>query len=129
MRAHDGAIEHQVTVVAILRQRREDPLPHPGVRPPAEALMHRLPSAIALRQVTPVRARPKHHKQPFTNNRLSVPLRPGSPALPGSKGPIRSHCSSLNSYRLIPIIRLRVQTRNLMNQTESDLGILNVDPS
>src|SRR5450432_1774714 len=60
MRAHDGAIEHQVTAVAILRQRREDPLPHPDVRPPAEALVHRLPSAIALRQVTPVCARPKH---------------------------------------------------------------------
>ena len=60
MRAHDGAIEHQVTVVAILCQRCEDPLPYPGVRPPAEALMYRLPLAIALRQVTPVRARPKH---------------------------------------------------------------------
>jgi hypothetical protein len=51
MRAHDGAIEHQVTIV--LSQRSEDPLPHPAVRPPAEALMYRLPMAIALRQVTP----------------------------------------------------------------------------
>jgi hypothetical protein len=30
---------------------------------------------------------------------------------------------------LIPIARLRAQTRNLMNQTSNDLGILNVDPS
>jgi branched-chain amino acid transport system substrate-binding protein len=36
------------------------PLKAIDVRPPAEALMHRLPSAIALRQVTPVRAGPKH---------------------------------------------------------------------
>jgi hypothetical protein len=43
------------------------------------------------------------HNTPLTNNRLSAAVRPGSLALPGSSGPIRSHCAWLNSYRLIPI--------------------------
>ena len=38
---------------------------------------------------------------------LSEAVRPGSPALPGNKGAVRSHCFSLTSYRFTPIINLR----------------------
>ena len=70
----------------------------------------------------------KTHKHPFTNNRLSDPVRPGALTLPGDSGAILAHCTSFNSYRLIPHGMLRVATRCLMHQTSNDLGILNVDP-
>ena len=41
--------------VTIDRQRLEDPLPDAGMAPAAEALMHRLPLAIAFRQIAPMR--------------------------------------------------------------------------
>src|SRR3974390_685137 len=40
------------------------------------------------------------HNTASTNIRLSVPDRPGSPSLPGSRGAIRSHCASVKSNRI-----------------------------
>lgn len=97
VRPDDGAVDHQIPVVAVLRQGLEDALPHPGLAPTAEATVDGLPLAIALRQVSPVRPRPQTQRQPFTNSRLSAPVRPGSPALPESSGAILTHCASLNS--------------------------------
>src|SRR5215210_4645200 len=37
------------------------------------------------------------HKTPLTNRRLSPAVRPGSPALPGSKASMRCHCASASS--------------------------------
>ena len=50
------------------------------------------------RHGTPVRT---SHSTASRNKRLSVPDRPGSPALPGSSGLIRSHWASLNIMRIM----------------------------
>ncbi len=50
------------------------------------------------RHGTPVRT---SHSTASRNKRLSVPDRPGSPALPGSSGSIRFHWASLNIMRII----------------------------
>ena len=49
------------------------------------------------RHGAPVRAT---HNTPSTNKRLSSPLRPGSPILPGNSGAIRSHCALLKTVRI-----------------------------
>jgi hypothetical protein len=61
-------------------------LPHPGVTPTTKTPMQRLSTAIAPGQI-----------HPFTNNRLPNPVRPGSPALPGSSSSIFAHCRSFSS--------------------------------
>ena len=73
--------------------------------------MHRLPLAIAFRQVAPVCAKAQPHNHPFTNKRLSPLVRLGSDALPGTREAIRNHCASLNSYGLIPVTRSAPQRR------------------
>jgi hypothetical protein len=55
------------------------------------------------RQGAPVRAT---HKTASTKSRLSVPLRPGSPSLPGRTGASRSHCASLKTLRSKAILHL-----------------------
>lgn len=55
--------------------------------------------------------------------RLSAPVRPGSPALPGSNGLIRRHCVSLNSYRLAAIHQVSAPSRTPMNHTLLPRGI------
>jgi hypothetical protein len=107
MGPHDGAVDHQVLIVAIGRQRVENPLPDAGIAPAAEAAMDCLPFAVAFRQCAPERS---IHKHPFTNNRLSLPVRPGSPALPGSRGATIDHGTSFNSYRFTPMTGLRDHT-------------------
>jgi hypothetical protein len=49
------------------------------------------------RQGAPVRT---IHKIPSRDRRLSSPLRPGSPFLPGRSGAIRSHCASVRTARI-----------------------------
>jgi len=39
------------------------------------------------------------HSTASRNKRLSRPVRPGSPVLPGRRGAMRVHCASLNSFR------------------------------
>ena len=68
VRAHDRAVEHQIFVVPVRGQRLEHPLPYSGMTPTAEAAIHRLPLAVALGQVAPVRTGPQNpqtsvHKQ------------------------------------------------------------------
>jgi hypothetical protein len=53
MGSHDGAVEHGVLIVGILRQGLEYPLPNPGARPTREAGVHYAEIAKAFRQVTP----------------------------------------------------------------------------
>jgi len=48
--------------------------------------------AVPLGQIGPMGTRADHQRTAFTNNRLSVPVRPGSEALPAINGPIRTHC-------------------------------------
>src|SRR5262249_36660767 len=67
------------------------------------------------------------HKTAFTNSRLSTPVRPRSPGLPGSRCAIRCHCASESSYRPI-IIRAPARQRwRPMNHTFRRAGIPNVD--
>lgn len=91
MGANDRAVDHQILVVAVCCQRLEHPLPYAGMAPAAETLMHRLPFAIALRQVAPMCAGAQNPQATLMNRRLSEPLRPGSPILPGNKDAILSH--------------------------------------
>ena len=53
MSAHDGAVDHSVFVVGVLGQKLEDPLPDARLCPAAEAAVHVLPVAEALRQIAP----------------------------------------------------------------------------
>ena len=58
---------------------------------------HRPNSGCRSRQGEPVRA---IQRTASRKPRLSSPLRPGSPGLPGSRGPTRSHCASLKIRRI-----------------------------
>ena len=58
---------------------------------------HRPNSGCRSRQGAPVRA---IQRTASTKPRLSCPLRPGSPGLPGSRGATRSHCPSLKIRRI-----------------------------
>ncbi len=76
MGSHDRAVEHEVGTVAVLRQCFEDPLPYPRLGPTREALVNRLPLAMALRKVLPSGARAKHpqntpDKKPVVSPRLA----------------------------------------------------------
>jgi hypothetical protein len=116
----------------------------------AEAPVHGLPASVALRQVAPAsvsrrmirypedrrsgdrrgRAPDRStHQHPFTNRRLSDPVRPGSPALPGSSGATRAHRAPHNSYRLTANHLLHASAQSPMNQRAARLGTLNVDPA
>ena len=57
MRTYDGAVDHQVLIVPVGRQRIKDPFPYASMTQPAEPAMDRFPFAIPLRQIPPVRAR------------------------------------------------------------------------
>ena len=57
MSAHDGGVDHHVFVVVIARQQLENALENAALRPPAEALVHDLPVAETLGQITPGNAR------------------------------------------------------------------------
>jgi hypothetical protein len=54
--SNDGAVDHQVLIVAVGGERGEHVLPHAGMTPAAEAAMYCLPLAVALRQIAPVGA-------------------------------------------------------------------------
>jgi len=49
---------HLPSLVPMLLDGREDPIPDPGLAPPPEPAVHRRPRAIPLRQIAPGRARP-----------------------------------------------------------------------
>jgi hypothetical protein len=53
MSAHNGGVDHHVFVIGVARQRLENPLKNPALRPATETLMHALPIAEALRQIAP----------------------------------------------------------------------------
>jgi hypothetical protein len=53
MSTYDGGVNHHVFVIGIARQQLEDALKNSTLRPPAEALMRRLPIAEADRQIAP----------------------------------------------------------------------------
>jgi hypothetical protein len=92
MGANHSAIEHEILIVRIARQILKDPLPHARFGLPSELLMHGFLLAITLRQVVPVGTRADHRKNRIHEQRLSVPVRPGSEALPAIRGLIRTHC-------------------------------------
>src|SRR4051794_31842068 len=51
--AHDRAVDHRVLVVGLAGEVPEDPLPHAGLRPAAEAGVDLLPVAEPLRKIAP----------------------------------------------------------------------------
>lgn len=57
MGANDDAVDHQILIGSIGGEHIENPLPFSGIASAAEAPVHGLPAAIALRQVAPVHAR------------------------------------------------------------------------
>ena len=72
MGANDGAVDHQVEVVAILGQCGEDPISDAGLRPSAETGMDALPDPVTLRRSHQHAPERKTHRQSFTKRRLSV---------------------------------------------------------
>ncbi len=80
--ANDRAVDHQILVVPVRRQRLEHPLPDAGMAPATEASVHRLPLAVAVRKIAPMGTRAQHPQTSVTNRRLSAPVRPGSVVLP-----------------------------------------------
>src|SRR5262245_45606073 len=79
-----------------------------NMRSHTPALAHRRKRCHTLFH-TPKKGGISRHGAPFraihtiasTNSRLLSPVRPGSPGLPGINGAIRSHCSSVNRWRII----------------------------
>jgi hypothetical protein len=53
MGPHNGAVNHRIVIVGVSGEMLENLLPDTGFSPSAEALMHVLPIAEALRQITP----------------------------------------------------------------------------
>jgi hypothetical protein len=53
MSTHDGAVDHRVFVVGLLGQMLKELHPDTPLGPTAEAAVHILPTAEALRQVAP----------------------------------------------------------------------------
>ena len=97
--AHNGGIDDDVREVGVIGERRAQTLPHAGFRPAVEPPPDRVPAAERRWQGAPVRA---SHSTASTNRRLSLPVAPRSPAVPGTKVSIRCHCASVNVLRLIP---------------------------
>ena len=58
--AEQGRVEHEIRVVAVLDQRGKHLVPNGGLGPSGEALLQRLPLAVALRKVAPVRGVAQH---------------------------------------------------------------------
>ena len=83
MSAHDGAVDHGVLVVSLGRQMLEQPLPHAGLSPAAEAGLHLDPTAEPLGQIAPgnagaVAVDHRLHKEPVVLGRapdMSDPAR------------------------------------------------------
>jgi hypothetical protein len=74
--AHQRGIEHQVLVIGVAGERIEHLLPHPGLGPAGEALVHALPFAVPLGQVLPPCPGSQHpqnrvHKQPIIGTRAA----------------------------------------------------------
>src|SRR2546423_4593967 len=53
MATHNGAVNHRIFIVGVSGEMLETLLPETGFGPSAETLMHVLPIAEALRQITP----------------------------------------------------------------------------
>lgn len=102
MSANDRAVDHQVLVVAIRRQRLEHTFPNTGMTPSTEALVYRLPFAIALRQVTPVRARAQNPKAAI--DKYAV-VRPASAGIANLTGKQRRDRVPLSVTQFIPLRR------------------------
>jgi hypothetical protein len=122
MGANDGAVEHQILVVAVGCQGGEHPLPYAGVAPAAEPPMHRLPAAVALRQVTPVRAG-SQHPQTAIHEQLIIRSRPAR--ITGLAWQQRRNLRPLPIAQLIPldpIVQLRARITEPYESAISPLG-------
>lgn len=86
--ANDGPADREIMVVPVGCQRLEHDISYAGMTPATETPMQCLPLVIAFRTIAPERST---HKYPFTNNRLSAPLRPGSAVFPKTGEAIRDH--------------------------------------
>lgn len=67
---HEARIEADIIIGGVVNEMSEDALPYAGLGPPREALVDGLPSAIALRQVVPVRAGPQHSQHTIDESEI-----------------------------------------------------------
>ena len=93
-------VDEDVFEIGIVRQGLENPLPDAFLRPAPEARVDAVPFAERARQIAPRAPVRAIHKTASMNSRLSDAVAPGSPALPGSSGAIRSHCSWFRIVRI-----------------------------
>lgn len=129
MGANDGAVDHQILVVPIRRQRLEHPLPDTGMAPAVKAPVYGLPFAIALRKIAPVCARVQH-PQTSVHEQTVIHTRPARISHLARNQ--RCNLRPLRLAQLVPLDpyrSLRASTRMPMNQPSPRLGILNVDPA
>ena len=77
VRAHDGAVEDQVLEVRVVRQGREDAVPHALGGPAAEPPEGAVPAAEGLRQVAPGRAGAHDPQHPLDEHAVVVAGRAG----------------------------------------------------
>jgi hypothetical protein len=126
VRANDGAVDHQILVVAI-GQSSEQALPDASMAPVAEAPMHRFPLAVPLRQVAPACVRPQNPQTSVDEQTIIRSRTSRVASLP------RQQWRYLRPLRLSKLISLRrhlcsvSKLRNSMNQRSNHLGILIVE--
>ena len=70
--AHDRSIDEVALVVALSRESREQTREHARRRPAREPRVHRLPRAVAARQVAPRRARPQNPEHPLDHRSVGL---------------------------------------------------------
>ena len=92
-----AGINHQPFKIPVIAEDLQQPGPHAPVTPGLEALEDRIPIAIIGRNVAPGQPVRSFHKTAFKSNRVSSPLRPGLPFVPGKWGLSFNHTSSLIS--------------------------------
>jgi hypothetical protein len=125
--AHHGGIEHEILVVGIGVSESNTPSHTPALAQRVKRLWTDLYLPYRSGKSSHRAPDRKIHKTPFTNNRLSSPLQPGSPTLPGNSGASCSHWSSETSYRLTIAKAPDRRIWSPMSHTFRPLGILNVD--
>jgi hypothetical protein len=129
MGANDRAVDHQISVITVGRQRLEHLLPDAGMAPTAEAFMDRLPLAIPFRQVALMRARTQNPKATIDKQAIIRTCTPRIANLAWRQG---RNLRPLPIAQFISLNRhddLRGSTRCPMKHSSGDLGILNVDPT
>lgn len=128
MDAHQGRVEHQVFVVAVLDQLGEHLLPHAGLGPAGEAGMDALPLAVAFGQMLPERAGTKNSQNAIYEQTVISAAAAGIADFSGQQrrysSPLRlAQFIALHTHQSAP----NQQIRDALIQSKPSKGILYVD--